>query len=267
MFSGSEYLYYVMYLVGFAIMMILNIKDRARYKIEKRKAVIYTLITYVYGVVGAMIMGSIYTAAAKHLGSNEVSRVAIFGAVIFTPIFLVLTFLLMRSDWRRNLDFLTPGIFIILACAKLGCFLDGCCAGFAWEKGIYNPRLGFKVFPVQIFESATMVIVIIATQLFCRKYKNYVKGMAYPVTAAVYSVTRFCWEEARYYSTQELSDVFLGLTFWQLSCIFVFLASIIMILVLKSKKVKEYDEKKAAQANAKKIDYKKYHKKRKKKSK
>ena len=115
MFSGSEYLYYVMYLVGFAIMMILNIKDRARYKIEKRKAVIYTLITYVYGVVGAMIMGSIYTAAAKHLGSNEVSRVAIFGAVIFTPIFLVLTFLLMRSDWRRNLDFLTPGIFIILA--------------------------------------------------------------------------------------------------------------------------------------------------------
>lgn len=270
MFKGSEYVYYLMYLVGFAIMMILNIKDCGRYKIEKKNAVIYTLYTYVAGVVGAMIMGKIYTAIAHALNDNSVSRVAIFGAVMITPIILVITFLIIKSDFRRNMDMLTPGIFIILASAKLGCFMNGCCGGFVCDFGIYNPEIGEKVFPVQIFEVLTMIAVIVLTQLYFKKTKHYVKGVAYPITAAVYSVTRFCWEEARYYPNERLKNVALGMTFWQICCIIVFVVSIIIIAVLYSDKVKQADiaaEKKLiAEERNKAIaknNYKKKHKKKK----
>ncbi|MCM1364209.1 MAG: prolipoprotein diacylglyceryl transferase [Faecalibacterium sp.] len=241
MFDGSQYVYYGMYLVGFAIMMILNIKDCGRYKIEKKNAVIYTLYTYVAGVVGAMLMGKIYTAVAQAVGINYTGRVAIFGAVMFTPIILVIIFMLSKSDVRRNMDMLTPGIFIILACAKFGCFFSGCCAGFVWEHGIYNPAIDEKVFPVQIFEVVTMIAVIVLTQLYFKKSKRYVKGTAYPITAAVYSVTRFLWEEARYYSSDRMKNLFLGLSLWQICCIIVFVVSVILIVILHSDKVKQMD--------------------------
>lgn len=241
MFKGSEYAYYGMYLVGFAIMMIINIKDCRRFKIEKKKAVIYTLYTYAAGVVGAMIMGKIFTAISRSVGENSGSRAAIFGAVMFTPIILVVTFLILKSDFRRNMDMLTPGIFIILVCAKFGCFLNGCCPGVVCNFGVYNPEIGEKVFPVQIFEVITMTAVIVFTQMYFKKSKNYVKGSAYPITAAAYSVTRFCWEEARYYASDNLKNLFLGLSFWQICCITVFAVSVILIIILHSDKVKKAD--------------------------
>ncbi len=35
MFKGSEYAYYAMYLVGFAIMMIINLKNHKKYDLKK----------------------------------------------------------------------------------------------------------------------------------------------------------------------------------------------------------------------------------------
>ena len=87
MFPGSDKVYYGMYLVGFAIMMMVNLKTYEKYDVTKKTAVVFTLITYVAGVCGAMIMGDMYTAAiAKYDGGY--SNVAIFGAVFFTPIFM-----------------------------------------------------------------------------------------------------------------------------------------------------------------------------------
>lgn len=241
MFKYSEYVYYLMYIVGFAIMMIINLKNYKQYGVKKKSARNYTLITYVYGVAGAMIMGKIFSACAHYFNSAKGSTVAIFGAVIFTPVFLLITLKLQKKDASSYMDMLTPGIFIILTCAKFGCFLGGCCAGFPCETGlcIYNPQLEMKVFPVQICEVITMVALILVTQKLFKTAKWYVKGMAYPVTAAAYSVIRFGWEFARYYEVEELGKVFLGLTFWQLWCIFVFVVSVICTVVIKKKTVKK----------------------------
>ena len=242
MFEGGDYVYYAMFLVGFAIMMILNVRDCGLYHIEKKEAVLVTLVTYVAGVGGGMLMGKLYTAIAQSLGGEGSSNIAIFGAVVFTPIMLSVFFWLIRRDWRAILDMLTPTIYIVLLCAKFGCNFAGCCAGFVCDFGIYNPRIGETVFPVQAFETVTMIPVVIAGYYFVRKYKKFVKGMAYPVTAGMYCILRFFWEFVRYYAPGDaMGDFFLGLTFWQCACILVLVCCVIMFLILNSKKVRDRD--------------------------
>ena len=94
MFEGSDYVYYAMYLVGFAIMMILNLRDHDRYHIGKKEAVLVTLVTYVAGVGGGMLMGKLYSAwianMQLHLQGKLRSRWTAFSSGIWH----------MRRLWR-----------------------------------------------------------------------------------------------------------------------------------------------------------------------
>lgn len=236
MFEGSEYAYYGMYLVGFAIMMLVNLKTHKKYELKKLVTVIITLITYFAGVYGAMIMGSAYTALIEKFDAGG-SSVAIFGAVVFTPIFMTVVALLLGQSWRKVMDMLAPGIFIILACAKFGCFMAGCCPGRECSFGVYNPKLELTVFPSQLFESITMAFVVAFCFWYAFRFKKCRSGSVYPVTAAVYSVTRFCWEFMRYYKYEEMRHIMFGMTFWQFWCIVVILLSIVWIILLKSEKL------------------------------
>lgn len=236
MFEGSKYAYYGMYLVGFAIMMLVNLKTYKKYELKKLVTVIITLITYFAGVYGAMIMGNAYTALTERFDAGG-SSVAIFGAVVFTPIFMTAVALLLGQSWRKVMDMLAPGIFIILACAKFGCFMAGCCPGRECSFGVYNPKLELTVFPSQLFESITMAFVVAFCFWYAFRYKKCISGSVYPVTAAVYSVTRFCWEFMRYYKYEEMRHIMFGMTFWQFWCIVVILLSIVWIILLKSEKL------------------------------
>ena len=242
MFVGSEYAYYGMYLVGFAIMMLINLKTHKKYQLRKSVAVVITLITYVAGVTGAMIMGRAYTALIERFDAGG-STVAIFGAVVFTPIFMIIVSLLLGQSWRKVMDMLAPGIFIILTCAKFGCFLNACCPGRECSFGFYNELVGGIAFPSQLFESITMCIVVAFCFWYALKNKKCISGSVYPVTAAVYSVTRFFWEFMRYYKYEEMRHLVFGMTFWQFWCIVVVLASIGWIILLKSRKLQALEVK------------------------
>lgn len=254
MFKGSEYAYYGMYLVGFAIMMLVNLKTHNKYELTKKNAVVFTLITYVAGVCGAMVMGNMYTAAmVKYDGGY--SNVAIFGAVFFTPILMSVVTLLAAKPWRKVMDLLAPGIFIILTCAKFGCFMNACCPGRECSFGIYNPILELKVFPSQLFESITMCFVVAFCFWYGFRCKKHISGSLYPVTAAIYSVTRFCWEFMRYYKTDEIRHMMFGLTYWQFWCVVVIVVSIIWVVLLKNKHFIALEEKYEAYAEKRTIAF------------
>ena len=238
MFDQSGIFYDAMYVVGFALMMVWNLKDHNRYGIQKRDAVLTTVYTYICGIIGAMLMGFIYTKVNAALGYEETSMVAIFGAVVFTP-FLLLLFPIKHRQWKSIMDMLAPGILLILTCAKLGCFVNGCCRGMICDFGIHYPGSDYKNFPVQILEVATMLLVLLFTQLYVRKAKNFVAGTAYPITFAAYSVTRFCWEFFRYYPEDGMRHLICGLTFWQFVCCVTLSVCVVIIIVLKSTAQKE----------------------------
>lgn len=242
MFEHSDLFYDAMYVVGFALMMVLNLRDHARYEIKKRDAVLATVYTYVCGIVGAMLMGLIYTKVNAAFGYEDQSNVAIFGAVVFTP-FLILLFPIRHRDWKHIMDMLAPGVLLILTCAKLGCFVNGCCRGVVCSFGIHYsypvgnlyPNGDEKFFPVQIFEVLTMLAVLIVTQLVFRRQKRFVVGTAYPITFATYSVTRFCWEFFRFYPEEGQRHLLLGLTFWQFVCCLTFVVCVAITIGLTVK--------------------------------
>lgn len=237
MFEGSEYAYKAMYIVGFAAMMLVNLKTYKKYELTKKTAIVITLITYFVGVFGAIQMGDIYNTVVTDRFAVDGSTVAIFGAVVFTPLIMTAISLIACKPWRDIMDLLAPGIFIILACAKFGCFLAGCCPGRECSFGLYNPDYEMTMFPSQLFESITMTFVVGFCFWYAFRCKKCIPGSVYPLTAAVYSVTRFFWEFMRYYEHEEMRHVMLGMTFWQFWCVIVIALSIIWILLLKSGKV------------------------------
>ena len=110
MFEHSDLFYDAMYVVGFALMMVLNLRDHARYEIKKRDAVLTTVYTYVCGIVGAMLMGLVYTKVNAAFGYEDQSNVAIFGAVVFTP-FLILLFPIRTATGSTSWICLPPAFF------------------------------------------------------------------------------------------------------------------------------------------------------------
>lgn len=241
MFPGSDVVYKLMYVVGFAFMMLINIKTHKKYRFTTKNTIILTLITYVSGVTGAMIMSNIYSKVMYALGFSEPASVAIFGAVIFTPLFMTVASFIFRQDWRRVIDMLTPGIFIILACAKLGCFLFGCCHGIECSFGVMSPKINVTVFPIQIVEVFFMCFIIAFSFWYALKSKRYVKGAVYPATSILYCFMRFFAEFLRYYENPGQRNILFGMTFWQICCVLVTIVSIVWLIILHTPKIRQLD--------------------------
>ena len=241
MFPGANTVYKLMYVVGFALMMVINLKTNKKYRLTTKNTIIITLVTYVAGVVGAMIMGNTYTALMTAKGFNVNSNVAIFGAVIFTPLFMAVTSLIIKQDWRRVIDMLAPGIFVILACAKFGCFLSGCCHGIECSFGVMSPTINTTVFPIQIVEVFFMCFIIAFSFWYAFKSNRYVKGAVYPATTILYCFMRFFAEFLRYYESPEQRDILFNMTFWQLCCVSVSIVCVIWLFIVHSKKIKALD--------------------------
>ena len=241
--------YYMMYYVGFFAALAVNLLFHYKYGSSRLRAGLYTLC-FAYGVIGAMIMGRVYTAVLRHVGQTGSSSVSMFGAVIFTPLFIMLTACAetalrnkpgkkrkksfspvgFRDNVNDTLDMLTPDIFIVLACMKLGCHFRGCCYGVPMENGIYSAMAKMNVFPVQILESSTILVILLVC-FFLKQAPFYRRGMAYPLTAAIYCVSRFLWEFKRYYPP-ETRRLILGVTFWQFCALAVFAVSAVSVAAL-----------------------------------
>lgn len=246
----------MMFVLGFIFLIWYNYCFYHIYNISRKRALWYSL-TFMYGMLGANVMGRIYTAVCSANNIDDASRLAIFGAVLFAPILILLT--VLAEKWyinfginkaatkktsaknrkiktvscRDTLDMLTPGLFITLAFGKIGCLYEGCCFGIECSWGIYSDKIDATVFPVQLFEAFTSILILIICY-FIKRTRFYRRGMAYPLNALLYCISRFCFEFLRHY-IPELRHLLFGLTLWQGLCILVIISSIISIIVLYKK--------------------------------
>lgn len=234
MFEGALIFYRATYLIGFILMMVINLKTHKRYKLTTASTIVITLVTYVAGIAGALIMGKVYGMVMAHNGFNAESNVAIMGAVIFTPLFMIIVSLFLKQKWYKVTDMLAPGIFLILACAKFGCFIYGCCHGIECSWGIKYPNNDMTVLPIQIIEVAIMSLIIAFCFWYSHKSKRYIPGTAYPVTTILYCTVRFFVEFFRYYEFEGQRHVVFGMTLWQFCCTLCIIISIVWIIALKN---------------------------------
>ena len=239
-------LYILSYAVGFFMMTLITLIRSKAYRTGIPRAAVYSVITFLSGFTGAVIIGMIYDLLALLKNMMATVFVDVLGAVVFSALFLLAAVNTEKAiikkrnlrtaegetedrpkrrplapvSYRDTMDLVIPGAFVFFACIKIGCALRGCCWGFECSWGVTAPSYYNKTtFPVQLFESASIFIIAVASH-FVQKASFYRRGMAGPFAAFLYGVARFFWEFFRW-NPPEMRHFFLWLTIWQLFCILI----------------------------------------------
>lgn len=235
--------YKAMYVVGIIGMFVMCLLTSKKYKTNILRAVVYTVITFVFGVAGAKLMGVIYSNTMSAVSDGAYvpnSGVCIFGALMFLPVFMLILSLGSREKYRKLMDYMTPGIFFILGCAKFGCLLTGCCYGVADENGVVNHNLDYTVFPVQLYESIctfTVVAILIVIMLLRKGNSPKIRyGALYPIGTVLYCGCRIFWENYRHYDVEVEYDFLGSLTYWQHWAIIAIVVSVVWFVILYASK-------------------------------
>ena len=117
-----------------------------------------------------------------------------FGLMFSVPVIIFLVCLLLKIDYYKQMDMISPAFPLGLIFVKIACFTAGCCRGVPFEYGCYNPVSGVVEFPAQLLEAVAALGIFIFLLGVKKKLAN---GTVFPVYLMTYSVVRFFTEFSR----------------------------------------------------------------------
>ena len=194
---------------------------------------VFIALALFFGFSGALLMGQLQNFIMSLTGLEySVSRMRIFGGLLFTPLFMYLPVKYLTGDFRFICDMRAPGAYLILGCSKIGCAIYGCCYGIRWDYGVATPFESHRCFPVQLLEA------LLCFLLFCVIYLLYIrghikKGTVYPVGLVLYGVVRFLAEYLRFYPEVHRT-FFFGMNFWQMISVITLISGIVWLIISSS---------------------------------
>lgn len=225
----------IVYALGGLFCFINFVLKRDRYVYSKARVVCYALFFISIGMIELKTMGIIRSGVLSLISSGEYTpdtSVRIYGVVFFQPIAAYIASLLSGDKFRKVIDSFSAETFAYFAFGKLSCHLKGCCHGFPFENGVTSIVYGGKVFPVQMCETVSALIVV-AILVYLSKDKVKLRtGSLFPIGTILYSIGRFGWEYCRYYDVEWEKNILLGMNFWQICCVIAITASIIWLIIL-----------------------------------
>lgn len=171
----------------------------------------------------------------------NLSRMRIFGGLLFTPLFLYFPVKYLAGDFRLISDIFAPGTFLILGCSKIGCAVYGCCYGIPFERGVPTPFEEHLCFPVQLLESV-LCFALFGVMYFLYTKNHLKKGAAYPTGLIIYGIVRFLVEYLRYYPEAHRT-FFFGVNFWQLISAITVIIGIVWLIISKYGKTSQDPQK------------------------
>ena len=126
---------------------------------------------------------------------------------------------------------------IRFAGARIACTITGCCRGYPFELGVYNPIVGERLFPIQLLEA--FVSILIVGYVFWREKKNnFVSdGKNVPIILISYGITRFFLE-----FLHDNGQVFLGMDYMHFHCILMILVGVVCWFILNKEKPKKKNQ-------------------------
>ncbi len=223
-------IYYLCIAVGGIISAVVDFYIGKKNGFSKDTLKTYIIFGITAGVLSAYLMGQLQNFI---MSLTEISfypsRLRIFGALLFLPLFFLIVTKLIGGDFGKITDIFTSGTFIMLGISKIGCAVYGCCYGIPFTYGVTTPFEDHRVFPVQLLESAFCLLIAAFSYLLQNK-KNHRKGTVYPTALILYGVMRFFAEYLRYYSPAE-KTLFFGLSFWQMFSVISIIIGAVWIVI------------------------------------
>ena len=208
-----------------------------RYRIDRKHLGMIYLLVLIFGLyLGPQFFyffgpwGSGYTfweSLLKAINPLSTGRVYV-GGLVFTSISIAAYLKIRNLDFFRYADFLVIGIPIAQFVGRIGCLFNGCCYGIETSVPWAILHDGLMTHPTQIY-LALNGLFLFGLMLYLSR-KDLQKGTLFMLYFMLYSISRFFIDFFRSYDWH-----FLGLSFTQVICIFVFL--FFGILFWKKKKL------------------------------
>lgn len=217
----TNYFYFGFHILGYVSVLVFNILYSKKFDISKSKAVIITFFVYSITYVWIYILCWAETGFQR-FGGNNIVRGFVYIPLIAFPISKVL-----KVEWKKMCDFIAPCVCLAHGVSHIGCIFAGCCEGFVSDFGIYNINSQSYLFPVQIFEAVTALLIFVMTIKFTALKKFSATGYAYPFMLVWFGSTRFLWEFAR-----NNTKLIFGCSSLALHALFMAIVGIIAIFVI-----------------------------------
>lgn len=220
-----NFVYYLFHIVGYVSVLLFNLWYGKKYKLEYWKSILTTVIIYTITYVWIYIQFWI-ESGFKNFGGNNIVRGFIYIPLIALPVACWL-----KINWERMCDFIAPCVCISQGISHIGCIFAGCCKGFPSSWGIYNPWDKAILFPIQLFESLTALLI--AVVIVCRaKHKKFISdGKSFPIMLVAFGSTRFAFEFAR-----DNEKILWGCSSLSFHALFMALIGFLIIIYKKIKK-------------------------------
>lgn len=214
-------IYYSFHVLGFLIVAVYMLLFAKKYSFKKYQGLVLTTLCY---ITMYLVMLSLFYIITGKFGGQNIVRVF--------PIFPLIAYLFAKSlnmNTDKAFDLLAPAPCIVQGISHIGCIFAGCCESFLeTDFGIYNPIHKTKLFPIQLFESATALIIAGILIFIAIKKKYQTNGMLMPYMLIMFGSTRFLWEFLR--DNDKLFWEISGLALWALGSVIV---GIIIIIFKK----------------------------------
>lgn len=212
-------LYYWGYILAFAADFIFNLVwYRKKFGFNRLKAFLATALVIPLGY------GLILIMSVVHKGGVNWVR-----AVLFIPLAVYLICLILKTNYAKTFDFLTPTACINHGVSHIFCIFQGCCYGYPWERGVWNEERQATLFPIQLVEAASILLICLFIVLYAKKHDYNTHGIAYGQHLLLFGLTRFIYEFFR-----DDTPVRWQLSQFQYYCIAEFALGLIGLIVVSS---------------------------------
>lgn len=220
-------LYRFFYILGFLTIFVFSYFYAKKYRLPQGKSLLVSIVSYL------LIFGWAYVLAWVESLFTDWGHHNAVRVYIWMPFLLFVLSKIVRMDWRTLCDFTAPSACIVYGIARLGCLFPGCCYGIRCEWGIYSGNAGDMVFPVQLCEALTS-LVLAAFCLHRNKKKNYAAdGRTYFIMLIPYGLGRFIWE---FFADNQ--KVFLNISSLALHALLMSVVGAVMLVVLHHREKK-----------------------------
>ena len=179
--------YYGFHILGFIASLIYLYWVFPKYEVKRIRGLALAACTYLTAYALMLVLFWIITG---NFGGQNVIRV-----FLFLPLILLLYANTFEVDYKKALDFAAPVLCIAQAFGKIGCTISGCCESW-WQVswGVYNPYTETNLFPVQIAEGITALIIAIAVILMASRKGFRCNGKTMAWMWVMFGPTRVVWE-------------------------------------------------------------------------
>ena len=220
----SNTIYNGVVIFAFFVQLLFLLFYGKKYQLTKLQSAITVLIVYPLGYFWMLVLCWIENGF-RGWGGNNIVRL-----YVYIPLIVLLVAKILKIKALTLDDFLAPSMALQQSIGHIVCPLVGCCQGYPFEEGIWNPKLDSYVFPNQWLECIVSFLIFIILLYLAKKQHYQVKGQLYPIFLILFGITRFFLEFLR-----DNEKLFLNISNLALHAAFMAIVGIIWLIYQNKK--------------------------------